>query len=52
MSNFMITSSELIRWLKTMPPGSPVCINEGGLALLGPDGAYLEIGGEPLEDQT
>ena len=48
----MITRIELLRWIKTLPPGTEVWIDEGGLTLrtTGADDAYLEVGGEPLPE--
>jgi len=45
-----MTPEQIIAWLNTLNPGSVVCIDDGGLALIetldGEEtGAYLEIGG-------
>lgn len=44
----MIAARDVANWLRTLPAGAGVCIDEGGLTLLGPHGARLEVGGEPL----
>lgn len=53
----MIDTLELIRWARTLPPGSSVGVDEEGLALGAVDAsghvlaAYLEIGGMALDEE-
>lgn len=49
----MISTKDLIRWLKTLPENSEVGIDEGGIWILcdeDPD-AYYEVGGMPINDE-
>lgn len=48
----MIATTELIRWLRTLPKDSSVGIDDGGLTLRCPEEpeVYHEIGGLPEED--
>ncbi len=46
----MITKQEIQEWLDTLPADDTVGIDEGGLTLVSSSGAYLEVGGEPDED--
>ncbi len=56
----MIPAHELIRWLRTLPAGAHVAIDEGGLCIIAPEELsreesdspypYLEIGGWPQDD--
>jgi hypothetical protein len=48
----MIATKRLIEWLDTLPEGSGVSIDDGGLTLVCNDvpGAYLEVGGVPEEE--
>lgn len=41
----MIDKEELERWLSTLPPGTGVSVDDGGLTLVTEDGAWLEVGG-------
>lgn len=41
---------ELLAWLSKLPADCGVWIDEGGLTLVAETGAYLEIGGEPREE--
>jgi len=46
-----LSSNDIIQWLNSLPVGTPVCIDEGGLSLQvvnDPD-VYLEVGGQPEE---
>jgi hypothetical protein len=48
----MIDRDELRSWLDTLPPGSQVAVDDGGLTLelVGSDGeVYIEVGGLPVE---
>lgn len=45
----MITKEEIERWLRTLPAGTKVYVDDGGLSLETRDGAYLEVGGAPEE---
>ena len=47
----MMTVEEIRNWLSTLPPDEGVWIDEGGLILVS-DGAYLEVGGEPDEENA
>lgn len=42
---------QIMDWLKTLPPKAEIAIDEGGTTLIEMHGdAYLEVGGEPLDD--
>jgi hypothetical protein len=51
----MMDVQEVIRWLGTLNQAGNVAVDDGGLALFeldregNPTGAYLEVGGIPLE---
>lgn len=47
----MTTVSELRKWLARMNSSDDVYIDEGGLTLRGPGGAYTEIGGDPNDEE-
>ena len=47
----MIITHALYNWIQTLDPDAEVWIDEGGLTLCGPEGAYLEVGGNPDEDE-
>jgi hypothetical protein len=49
----MLSTRELIRWLRTLPDDSRVYIDEGGLILkcLEDQEAYMELGGEPMDTE-
>ena len=51
-----LPKEQVIKWLKTLPQGTTVAVDEGGLNLItdapakGAEGtAYLELGGMPLD---
>lgn len=39
--------SDLIEWLGTLPPGSYVFVDEGGLTLMANTDDWYEVGGAP-----
>lgn len=45
----MISSTQLIRFLQKHP-NENVWIDEGGLTIETESGGYLEVGGQPLEE--
>lgn len=47
----MLPKKEILKWLKTLPNDAGVFVDEGGLTLKTKDGAYLEVGGEPEEEE-
>jgi hypothetical protein len=54
----MMSATEVLRWLNTLPNNSDVAIDEGGICLVEIDWegnqteAYLEIGGTPDDETT
>ncbi len=46
----MTDKEEIERWLATLPEGTGVGIDDGGLTLVTEDGAYLEVGGVDSKD--
>jgi hypothetical protein len=48
----MIQTTELIRWLQTLPEDSSVYVDEGGLTLQcdADENAWLEVGGSPADE--
>lgn len=50
----MMRKWEIIDWMKDFPDGAEIAIGEGGLALVvvgTNEGIYLEVGGEPEEEE-
>jgi hypothetical protein len=47
----MMPVAEIQAWLASLPAGSAVGVDEGGLVIRTVDGAWLEIGGIPEQEQ-
>lgn len=47
-----ISAKDLKKWINSIPDGTPVGIDDGGLTLqvVGNSDVYLEVGGLPQED--
>jgi hypothetical protein len=48
----MIAKTELEKWLSKLPADDGVFVDEGGLTLYSQTGNYIEVGGEPLDEDA